>query len=277
MKKVINILLNPMRNIENESFFFKIGLLKGILLLMCWMILSTIFSFIPSLIFNNNFLQNNFIIVGIFEFLSIPFLAFILSNGFGKITFRKNVSQKTNKRLLFLIFILVLCFRLLFDAYLYPLVNLLPDSDLLTNASKVYENNILYCLLTVCICAPIIEEIICRGILLAGLLNKYSSKIAIFISALLFALMHANLKQGINAFLLGLLLGYLYYKTKSVYITMFAHFSNNMLALILIIPTTINEIISIAILYTLISIPLIVYLKLHLHLKYKSNFIDIPK
>lgn len=274
MKKVINILLNPMRNIENESFFFKIGFFKGLLLLLCWILLSSAFTFIPNSILSDEFLKDNYIILGLFEFVSIPILAFILSHGFGKITSKRNITKKTNKKLLFLIFILIFCFRLLFDAYLYPLVNLLPDSDLLTSASEIYENNILYCLLTVCICAPIIEEIIFRGILLSGLLNKYSSKAAIFLSALLFALMHANLKQGINAFLLGLVLGYLYCKTKSVYITMFAHFSNNILALILIVPTTVNEIVLIAILYTLISIPLIVYLKLNLHLKYNPNFID---
>lgn len=274
MKQLINILLNPIKDIENESFIFKIGFLKGILLLLCWTLLTTFFTYFSTLLFDKNFLQNHYLILGIFEFLFIPLLIFILSNSFGKMTFKKNTYIKTSKRLLFLIFILVFCFRLLFDAYLYPLVNLLPESPLLNNAVEIYENNILYCILTICICAPIIEELICRGILLAGLLNKYSANVSIFLSALLFALMHGNLKQGINAFLLGLILGYLYYKTKSVYLTIFAHFSNNILALILLVPNTISEVIFLAIIYTLIVIPLIVYLKMNLHLRYKANFID---
>lgn len=277
MKKIIYILLNPMRNIENESLLFEIGFFKGILLLLCWIVLSSIFTFIPSLIFNEDFLQTHYIILGLFELASIPLITFILSRVFGKVTFKKNTYSKVSKDTLFSIFLLVFCFRLLFDAYLYPLVSLLPESELLTNASEIYENNILYCLLAVWICAPIIEEITCRGILLSGLLNKYSPKISIFLSSLLFAIMHGNLKQGIHAFLFGLILGYLYYKTKSIYITMFAHFSNNVLALLLIIPTSIKEMIAIAILYTLISIPLIIYLKLHLKLKYKANFIDTLK
>jgi membrane protease YdiL (CAAX protease family) len=41
-----------------------------------------------------------------------------------------------------------------------------------------------------------------------------------------------NLHQAINAFFLGVVFGYLYIKTKSLYITMFAHFINNGIGII---------------------------------------------
>lgn len=59
-------------------------------------------------------------------------------------------------------------------------------------------------MISVCIVAPIYEEIIYRGIILKGLSIKYNDNLAVIVSALLFAVMHMNLHQGINAFFLDL-------------------------------------------------------------------------
>jgi len=82
--------------------------------------------------------------------------------------------------------------------------------------------------ITVAILAPILEELVCRGIICRGLLARYKNPwSAIIWSALIFAVMHLNPWQGIPAFLLGVWFGWIYYRTGSLKSTMFLHFVNN--------------------------------------------------
>ena len=93
----------------------------------------------------------------------------------------------------------------------------------------------------VSIFAPIFEEWLCRGMVLRGLLNRkkedgsplMSPAWAIVISAIFFGVIHLNPWQAIPAIAMGILMGYVYYKTGSLKITMLMHFANNTMALIL--------------------------------------------
>ena len=66
--------------------------------------------------------------------------------------------------------------------------------------------------------APLSEEIVLRGAILKELLKseKLSTWTAIAISALFFALVHMNPAQMPHAFIIGLLLGWMYYRTGSI-------------------------------------------------------------
>ena len=86
--------------------------------------------------------------------------------------------------------------------------------------------------LVTAIFAPIFEEWMCRGVVLRGLLTKMKPVWAIVISALFFALIHLNPLQALNAFIIGLVMGYVYYRTGSLLLTMLIHFVNNGTAVI---------------------------------------------
>lgn len=88
-------------------------------------------------------------------------------------------------------------------------------------------------LISVSVFAPFFEEWLCRGIILRGLLKKMKPGWAIVISALVFGLIHMNLWQAIPAFIIGVVLGYVYYKTGSLKLTMLMHCVNNTLSVIL--------------------------------------------
>ena len=81
--------------------------------------------------------------------------------------------------------------------------------------------------LAVAILPPLFEEWICRGMVLRGLLTRMKPFWAIFISALFFSVMHLNPWQGIEALIIGLVMGYIYFKTGSLLLTMIIHFVNN--------------------------------------------------
>lgn len=79
--------------------------------------------------------------------------------------------------------------------------------------------------------APVCEELVFRGAILRALLGSISRHwLAIAISALLFALIHANPAQMPHAFLVGLLLGWLYYRTSSIVPGIVYHWVNNSVA-----------------------------------------------
>ncbi|MDO5570722.1 MAG: type II CAAX endopeptidase family protein [Bacteroidales bacterium] len=77
------------------------------------------------------------------------------------------------------------------------------------------------------ILAPIMEEMIFRGIVLKTLLKTHSVWKSIVVSSLIFGFIHFNPAQSLTAFIIGLLLGWLYYKTKSLWAPIFVHFLNN--------------------------------------------------
>lgn len=86
------------------------------------------------------------------------------------------------------------------------------------------------------ILAPLAEEVVFRGAILRTLLGIMSKKnhwVAIMISAAIFGVVHANLAQFINALLMGLLLGWMYYRTGSLVPGILLHWVNNTMAYVL--------------------------------------------
>lgn len=69
---------------------------------------------------------------------------------------------------------------------------------------------------SVCLLAPVLEEMLFRGVILRSFLGQYPRSTAIGASALLFGVAHLNIYQFVAAFAIGLLLGWLYERTRSL-------------------------------------------------------------
>ena len=88
--------------------------------------------------------------------------------------------------------------------------------------------------LVVGLVAPLVEELVFRGAVLKALLRwKQNPWVGIAISALLFAVIHMNPAQMPHAFLIGLLLGWMYYRTDSIVPGVVYHWVNNTAAYIM--------------------------------------------
>lgn len=135
-----------------------------------------------------------------------------------------------------LVAVLTLCLIVLME----PLESILPESDTLEQIFNMLRQHPVNTALSVCIAAPILEEIVCRGYMMRGMLQYIKPWQAIVISAFLFAVIHGNLAQGVTAFILGILLGWVYYRTGSLLMSMMIHFivntSSTIMALIPSIP-----------------------------------------
>jgi len=76
---------------------------------------------------------------------------------------------------------------------------------------------------------PVIEELVFRGIILGEFLSTMNADIAVFLSALIFGTMHMQPVQIGYALVCGLILGYVYLYSNSLYLSITIHIIFNVL------------------------------------------------
>lgn len=168
--------------------------------------------------------------------LIIDFVTIIFAVRFFNVDIKKQLNRiKIHTTLLFsllaiLIFLLIL-----------PLVNPLDFFEKIANQKITTHkldylifknhsfNNLFYFFLMVII-TPVIEEILYRGIILNLFLKKYSILFSITLSSVIFAFIHLKFIGIGYLFLYGLLFGFAYYKTKSLFTSILLHFLINLMA-----------------------------------------------
>ena len=80
---------------------------------------------------------------------------------------------------------------------------------------------------TVCILAPVLEEMLFRGIILRSFLRQYRRSYAIVGSAALFGLAHLNIYQFAAGLVLGIVSGWLYERARSLWPCILLHAAYN--------------------------------------------------
>lgn len=89
--------------------------------------------------------------------------------------------------------------------------------------------SLLLNLFIVAVLPALLEEAVFRGCVLRSL-RPYGDGFALVVSAVLFGLMHGNIRQIPFATIVGLVLGWLYVSTNSIWMPMLIHFINNALS-----------------------------------------------
>jgi len=82
-------------------------------------------------------------------------------------------------------------------------------------------------ILFACLVAPVLEEMLFRGVILRGFLRQYSRTFAILWSAALFGIAHLNLYQLATAIVLGVVSGWLYERCRSLWPCILLHAAYN--------------------------------------------------
>ncbi|GHS89812.1 hypothetical protein FACS1894201_11130 [Bacteroidia bacterium] len=109
-----------------------------------------------------------------------------------------------------------------------PLADFMPISDSFKEyALKMGEQKSIYSFLVLVVFAPFFEEFIFRGIMLDGLLKRYSPLTAILLSSFLFGLVHLNMPQLVGGMVMGCFIGWVYYKSQSLTLSMIIHATTN--------------------------------------------------
>lgn len=219
-----------LKNIEKEAITIKkMTIIKAFLVLLLSFLLESLGQ-IPIVIFNliseqftNLGPYISFVLGVIVKYFVIIILLKLYSNRSYEQKHKKSVTKKD----FIYVALIIIGFRFAYDNSLIYWVNMIPMPEFINQAFDELAISPIIMILTVAVIAPIYEEVVFRGILLKGMASKINPKLALVISALFFALVHMNIPQGINAFLLGLLIGAIYINRGSIYLCIFAHFVNN--------------------------------------------------
>ena len=110
------------------------------------------------------------------------------------------------------------------------ITGLVPMPDFLIEIFKDALQINIWGFITIVLAASILEEILFRGIVLEGLLRNYNPFKAILWSSLFFGIFHMNPWQFVAAFFIGMAIGYLYWKTGSIWVGILMHAINNGIA-----------------------------------------------
>ncbi|WP_353892778.1 CPBP family intramembrane glutamic endopeptidase [Proteinivorax hydrogeniformans] len=114
------------------------------------------------------------------------------------------------------------------------IVGFFPDEAIdshVENMSSLTEGGVLLFFLAAGIMAPLIEEVIFRGLIFKELRGKVSIFAVILIQALLFGFYHLNLVQGAYTFVMGVFLGISLLWTGSIWAPILIHAGNNIFSI----------------------------------------------
>ena len=84
---------------------------------------------------------------------------------------------------------------------------------------------------SVALLIPVVEEMFFRGFLFVGLAARYGAPTGLVVSAAVFAAAHLDVRTMIPIFVAGLLFGWAYHVTKSLWVPIVAHACQNLAAL----------------------------------------------
>ena len=104
--------------------------------------------------------------------------------------------------------------------------------DMMQDTFRAMSRNV-FGIISIAIMAPLVEELLFRGAIQGHLLRKGMKPVyAILIASAVFGIVHMNPIQIPFAFAIGLIFGWLYYRTGSVVPGLIGHFINNSIATI---------------------------------------------
>lgn len=100
-------------------------------------------------------------------------------------------------------------------------------------SKRLYGGYLLEEILAVGIAAPLVEELLFRGLVYRGWKKLLGIRTAWVLSAFFFGIYHRNVVQGLYAFLIGLLLVWLYESVETILAPVVFHIAANMTSVIM--------------------------------------------
>jgi len=181
--------------------------------------------------FKNNYLKSG---VGEVLFVLLPVLVFLL---IGKYNFKDTLKLRKTKPINYVILVFLTIFGLpvagVLNAVVVLLIKLIFGRNLPVPQMAIPDlPTLLAALLVVGVSAAVCEETLFRGLISKGY-EKMGVAGSIILTSVLFGILHRDLQKIVSTVLLGVLFGFMVYRTKSIYSGILAHFTNNSVAVLL--------------------------------------------
>lgn len=219
--------ISPVKGARKSGFTFWIGLMYGFIVIGAQMVGGLIAALLVLPFFS--FSSDNYLpaVMGVALIISFPLAVWFI------LRFRKlaTTAWAWEKKYWLLLVIGVVAIYAM-SWVVGSLIELLPNYEkLVEDYSQMFEGfNPILLFIGGAIIGPICEEIIFRGVILKELMLRYDYKKAILFSAIIFSVIHMMPIQMISTFFVGVILGYIYYKTRSLWIVCIIHIINNAVA-----------------------------------------------
>ena len=174
------------------------------------------------------------ILITEFILIMLPALTFLLAYKYNlRYVLRLNKTGFLNFVLIFLIMAFAIPIAGLFNLVNLWLVNTVFGKIMVTQIPAAEDfRSLLVNILVIGGSAGICEEFLFRGVIQRGF-ERFGAAKSILIAAFLFSLTHLDFQKIFGTFMLGALIGFIVYRSNSLYSGMFAHFTNNSLAVLI--------------------------------------------
>ncbi len=121
----------------------------------------------------------------------------------------------------------------------YLLGQTVPELDLEKEQEIVFASasttpELVMAFLVLVVLAPLVEEVIFRGFMLPAFIRRFGVVWGVLVTSILFGLVHWQLNVGIITFMMGLLLAWIYLRTRSLLPAIMFHSLKNLVAFLLI-------------------------------------------
>ncbi|WMJ23394.1 type II CAAX endopeptidase family protein [Paludicola sp. MB14-C6] len=134
----------------------------------------------------------------------------------------------------------IMLFGIGFNVFVSIIMQLIPFPQDLMNSyieqsSNLTKGNMVVNILATACMAPIVEEIIFRGLMLTRFQKGMPTMVAVLLSSSLFALSHGQIIWMIYSFVLGVILCLVFIRTKSLLGNILLHFSFNSVSAVMML------------------------------------------
>ena len=179
-------------------------------------------------------LEHNYLLTMVSAVIGLAVFMYIFetkAKSSGKFGFIRQVKEIKTYRLGYLIIL-----GCVGNIGLSRLLSLLPLDNIIGSYRDTQESllagRLVIQILSVSVLVPITEELVYRGLVCERIRRLLGDKIAVFMSAGMFAVFHFNLLQGIYAFIAGIVLGYVYLKYNNIVYCILLHGIANLTAVL---------------------------------------------
>jgi len=221
---------NKLLNAKKPRF----GIGEAALASMLFIVYSFLFGLILSLAFPKGIQENSFVMFVIQFVVEVLFAVAAITVALGcSVNFVKatGINKRFNYKMVFygclIAFVSMIAFGNLTNVFMETLYALGYQSrgDIAINNVWQYIGYII----ALCITPAVCEELLFRGTILSGL-KSYGIKVAVIVSSLIFTFMHGSPDQTIHQMVVGVITGYLFFKSGNLWIGIIIHFFNNFIA-----------------------------------------------
>ena len=228
---------------EKNSYFRTVNILFaiGLIPLICQFLIQIPYKLLcnafPEFIEQNPF-WTSFFLLNVFYILLYTTLAVLpASFAFKKRPFSYFKSEKISAYDAFSYIVIFLSVSMVFS-YVWNkiqlLINAIAGKEVIGDYTQLFTMpqgpfQIVAYFVLVSVLPAICEELLMRSVF-CGTISEYNEKAAVVLSALMFAIFHYTFAQSPYAFVVGLLLGAVYVKTRSFLLVASIHFFNNIIS-----------------------------------------------